>query len=299
MANRTGFELGGVFAALPTPFGPDGGPIWEALDALVDFDLAHGIKGLCLGGATAEYVACSVEHRAEVFRRVARRANGRARLICAIGGEHVGHVKDLAHAAADCGAMALLLPPPAFYPYRQNDLVEIMGQVSGDLPLPVLLYHIPQCTRDLGLANVLRLIATVPNIMGLKDSSGQRANLPEIQAAQAQRPFVFMIGSDDLFLDAFEHGAAGAISGIAAACPELILPLYGALSAGERESAAALQARLDEFIRQAQEIPAPWVTKLALRVRGLDMGPLAWPMGSKLFRKAQDFQTWLADRIPA
>ena len=292
-------ELVGVFAALPTPFGPEGNPLWEALDALVDFSLAHGLKGLCLGGATGEYAACSVEHRLEMFRGVARRMKGRAQLICAIGSEHAGQVRQLARAAADCGALALLFPPPAFLPYAQDDLVDFMGQVSADLPLPVLLYNIPQCTRDMGLANVLRLIAKVPNIIGLKDSSEQKTNLAEIQAAQAQGPMVFMIGSDDLFLEAFEYGAVGSISGIAAACPELILPLYEALRAGEKELARALQARLDEFIRHIQEFPSPWAIKLALQVRGLDMGALAWPMGSKLCRKAQKFQGWLAGQIAA
>jgi len=292
-------ELAGVFAALPTPFGPDGNPLWEALDALVDFGLAHGLKGLCLGGATGEYAVCSVENRLEMFQRVARQAKGRAHLICAIGGEHAGQVRQMARAAADCGAIALLFPPPGFLPYAQDDLVDIMGRVSSDLPLPVLIYNIPQCTCDLGLANVLRLIATVPNIIGLKDSSGQKANLAEIHAAQAQGPMAFMIGSDDLFLEAFDYGAVGSISGIVSACPELILPLYQALLAGDKERARALQARLDEFIRHVQEFPPPWATKLALQVRGLDMGALAWPMGSELCRKVQRFQGWLAEQIPA
>jgi 4-hydroxy-tetrahydrodipicolinate synthase len=292
-------ELVGVFAALPTPFGSDGNPLLEALDALVEFGLDRGLKGICLGGATGEYAVCSVEHRLEMFRRVARRIKGRAQLICAIGGEHAGQVRQLARAAVDCGAMALLFPPPGFLPYAQDDLVDIMGQVSADLPLPVLIYNIPQCTRDLGLANILRLIATVPNIIGLKDSSGQKSNLAAIAEAQAQSPLAFIIGSDDLLLEAFEQGAVGSISGIAGACPELILPVYEALRAGNKEQAHALQARLDEFIFHIRDFPSPWAMKLALQVRGLDMGALAWPMGSKLYQKARKFQDWFAGQIPA
>src|SRR5208283_3203130 len=147
---------------------------------------------------------------------------------------------------------------------------------------PVLIYNIPQCTRDLGLANILRLIATVPNIIGLKDSSGHKPNIATIAQAQAQTPLAFIIGSDDLLLEAFEQGAVGSISGIAGACPELILPVYEALRAGKKEQARALQARLDEFIFHIRGFPSPWAMKLALQVRGLDMGALAWPMGSKL-----------------
>jgi 4-hydroxy-tetrahydrodipicolinate synthase len=289
--------LSGVFAALPTPFGPDGNPLWEELEALVDFDLERGLKGLCLGGATGEYAACSVEHRRELFKRVARQVDGRAQIICAIGGEHVGQVGQLARVAADCGALALLFPPPGFLPYAQDDLVDFMGQGSADLPLPVLIYHIPQCTRDLGITNVLRLIATVPNIIGLKDSSGHKSNLAEIEAAQARGPMVFMIGSDDLFLQAFEHSAVGSISGIASACPELILPLYGALHAGKKEQARAWQARLDDFIFHIRDFASPWAIKLALQARGLEMGTLAWPMGAKLCPKAQNFLDWFTGQI--
>ncbi len=290
-------ELSGVFAALTTPFGEEGNLSMEALDALVDFGLDKGLQGLCLGGATGEYAACSVEHRLEIFQRVARKAKGRAHLICAIGGEHAGQVRQLASAAADCGAIALLFPPPGFLPYAQDDLVDFMGQVSADLPLPVLIYNIPQCTRDLGLANILRLIATVPNVIGLKDSSGHKPNLAAIQAAQAQGPMVFMIGSDDLLLEAFEHGAVGSISGIAGACPELILPLYQALHAGNKARARSLQDRLDEYIGHISELPSPWAMKLSLQVRGLDVGTLAWPMGSKLYQKVQKFQDWFAGQI--
>ncbi len=298
MAKQIPRELNGVFAALPTPFGPDGSPLWEALDALVDFGLDGGLKGLCLGGATSEYAASSVEHRIEMFQRVARRVKGRAQLICAIGAEHAGQLRQLACAAADCGAIALLFPPPGFLPYAQDDLVDFMGQVSADLPLPVLIYHIPQCTSDLGMANVLRLIATVPNIIGLKDSSGDKPNLAVIQAARAQGPMVFLIGSDDLLLEAIERGAVGSISGIASACPELVLPIYEALRAGEREKAHKLQTRLDEFIFRIRDFPSPWAMKLALQVRGLEMGCLAWPMGPNLCQKAQKFQDWFAEQIP-
>ena len=203
----------------------------------------------------------------------------------------------MAHAAAECGAIAVLFPPPGFLPFSQYDLVDFMAQVSPELPLPVLLYNIPQCTRDLGMTNILRLIATVPNIIGLKDSSGYKPNLAEIQAAQSQGPLAFMIGSDDLFLEAFDRGAVGSISGIASACPELILPLYRAICAGEKSKAEALQERLDEFIDHILDLPSPWAMKLALQVRGLEMGTLAWPMGRSLHQKAHVFQGWLAARI--
>ena len=75
--------------------------------------------------------------------------------------------------------------------------------------------------------------------------------------AQAQSPMVFMIGSDDLLLEAFEHGAAGAISGIASACPELILPLYEAHASREKGPSARLASPMDEFIFHVLDLPDP------------------------------------------
>jgi 4-hydroxy-tetrahydrodipicolinate synthase len=196
-----------------------------------------------------------------MFQRVARQVRRRAQLICAIGAEHA-------------------------------------GQVSADLPLPVLIYHIPQCTRDLGMANVLRLISKVPNIIGLKDSSGDKPNLAVIQAAQAQGPMVFLIGSDDLLLEAIERGAVGSISGIASVCPELVLPIYEALRAGKKEKARALQGRLDEFILRIRDLPSPWAMKLALQVRGLEMGCLAWPMGPISARTPRNSRTGSQGKSP-
>lgn len=284
----------GIFAALTTPFQADGSPALEALDAVVDFGLEKGLTGLCLGGATSEYLASSVEHRVKMFGRVAARTKGRAQLICAIGAEHAGQVRQLAQAAVDCGALALLFPPPAFLPYAQEDLVDFMAQVSADLPLPVLIYNIPQCTRDLGLANILRLVATVPNIIGLKDSSGQRLNLPAIQAAQAREPLVFLVGSDDLLFEGFEHGAAGSISGVAGACPDLVLPLYQAWHDGDKVRARTLQNQLDDYIRHIGGLSSPWAMKLSLQVQGLDVGTLAWPMAKRLQQKVEEFQAWFA-----
>jgi 4-hydroxy-tetrahydrodipicolinate synthase len=292
-------ELAGVFAALPTPFGPEGDPLWEALDALVDFSLAHGMKGLCLGGGTGEYAACSVAHRVEMFARVAGRVNGKAHLICAVGGEHAGQVRQLAVAAARSGAIALLFPPPMFLPFAQDDLVDFMAQVSSDLPLPVLLYNIPQCTRDLGMANILSLIAKVSNIIGVKDSSGNIANLAAIGQVNAHTPLAFLVGNDELLLEALEHGARGVISGTAGACPELVLPVYEAWRAGRADQARALRARLSDFIFHTRALPSPWAVKLALQVRGLEMGPMAWPMGPSLRQEAQAFQDWFAGQIAA
>jgi dihydrodipicolinate synthase/N-acetylneuraminate lyase len=293
-ADRALPALSGVFGALPTPFGDDGRPDLESLDPIVDFLVASGLDGLCVGGATGEYVACSVEDRAHLFRRVAERAKGRVPLIYGVGAGTTSQVICLAEVAAECGGIAVLVPPPFYFQYRPKDLVDILREVSANLPLPVLLYYIPQFTGRFDLREALRLIESTPNIAGIKDSSGSRKNLPLLARAKARFPMLYFSGDDALLFEAHRHGADGAISGVAAACPELLVAIEKAHRAGRRDRAKALQALLDEFIAQASAFPTPWGIKLALEARGFRVGPLSWPAGARMQSRMAKFREWFA-----
>lgn len=289
----TSSPLSGVYAALPTPFKPDGTPDVKRLYSILDFLLSKGLTGFCISGATGEYTVCGVEERALLFQSVARRVGSRAALIFGVGGEHSGHVRRLTQAAADCGGIAVLLPPPSFFPSEPADLADFLRQVGAELPLPVLLYNIPQFTAEIGLDNVLQLIRSVPNIIGLKDSSGFPENLPAIQEAKTSTPMAFLIGSDELLFAALECGADGVVSGTASACPELVHAIYQAFQSGKKEEARLLQALLDQFLSRITALPPAWAMKLALGARGIDAGGLNWPLGEHLRSEVETFQNWL------
>lgn len=289
--------LSGIFVALPTPYRPDGTPDVERLHGILDFHLGRNVSGFCLGGVTGEYATSSVEERLALFQNVRRYLDGRAALIVGVGGEHCGQVRRLAHHAAEGGAIAALLPPPSFFQHDSGDLLEFLQNVAAELPLPVLFYNIPQFTNKLNLNDVLHLIDSVPNVVGLKDSSGLAANIPLLNKAKADKPMAFFIGSDDLLLKALESGADGAISGLAAVCPELILTLYTSFRSGQEEKAMNLQLLVDELIAHIAGFPPPWAIKLALQARGLELGSPSWPLGDHLRLRAQEFQAWFQEWI--
>jgi dihydrodipicolinate synthase/N-acetylneuraminate lyase len=298
MGNQIPFDLSGVFAALPTPYRPDGTPDTEKLYRILDFHLSRNVTRFCLGGVTGEYAASSFEERVSLFQNAARYLNGRAVLISGIGGEHRGQVEGLARAAADAGAIAALLPPPFYFQHDSRDLLEFLRIVAAELPLSVLFYNIPQFTSELNLDQVLRLIDSVPNVVGLKDSSGRPENLPLIRKAKASMSIAFLIGSDNLLLDSLQNGADGAISGLASACPELIFGLYESFTSGHIEKAQELQSLVNELITHITEFPPPWAIKLALEARGLELGTRSWPLGKRLTLKAQEFQAWFRKWVP-
>lgn len=289
-------NLSGVFAALPTPVGSDGAPDPGALGRIVDFLVEAGVAGLCVGGATGEYAACNIQERVRLFRRVVEFTAGRVPLIFGIGGETSNQVVHLA-AAADCGGIAALFPPPSYFHYDSEDLMEFTRQVGVELPLPTLLYNIPQFTNTLEPRRLIGLVESVPKIIGIKDSSGCRENLPLLGEAKKRTSMVFFAGSDDLFLDALKHGADGAISGVASACPELLLGIYKAFRAAQIEKAAALRSLLDEFIEHISVFPTPWGIKLAMQARGYPTGPLGWPAGARLKSCITGFEQWFTPWI--
>lgn len=279
----------GVYAALLTPSCEDA---QRGFDRLVDCLAASGVAGLCVGGATGEYLAYGVEERSAFFRQVGEHCGGRLPFIAGIGAERSAQSLQLAEAAAREGASAVLLPSPSYFQYDADDLVEFIDRTARHCPLPVLLYHIPQFNRDPGLEKLLRLVETVPNIIGIKDSSGSREGLALIGPAKKRFPMKFFCGSDDLLLDALAAGADGAISGIATACPELVAALYRESTRQRERQTSFLQGLVNEFAVAIGKFPVPWGIRWAAEARGFDLGPVNWPLSETRKREAQAFRRW-------
>lgn len=297
--DRTAGPLHGVYAAIPTPFREDGKPDLPALDPMVDFLIYAGMDGLCVGGATGEYHACSIEEREVIFRRVAARSKGRVPLIFGIGAGNSAQVRYLASVALECEGCAVLLPPPYYFRYDAKDVVEFIRDLGSNLPLPVLVYNIPQFTNPCDLGGILHLIETIPNIVGIKDSSGSVENVPLIAKAKAKKPLIYFSGDDSRLIEAYQHGADGAISGVASACPELLIAIEKIRRSGTGSYPDSVQKLLNEFIAQICALPIPWGIKLALEVRGFQMGPPSWKGGRQIEFRIAAFRQWFGAWLPA
>jgi len=290
--------LSSVYTALPTPLGDNGRPDAALLDPLLEVLLASGITGFCVGGATGEYALHDVEDRLRLFRHVAHRIANRVPVVLGIGAEHSRQVLRMAEVAKDLGAIAVLLPPPSYFHFDALDLPEMIQQVAESLPLPVLLYHLPQFANNLGASEALALVRSVGNIVGIKDSSGHRETLEQFAAAKQKTDLILMAGSDDLFLVAFELSADGSISGLSCIFPELMLGVYHAFREGDSQRAAALQSLVQELATAVAELPTPWGIKIALEAQGFHTGSLSWPLSSRLAARAVRFRQWFEKWTP-
>jgi 4-hydroxy-tetrahydrodipicolinate synthase len=296
--DRTVGPLHGVYAAIPTPFGNNGQPDLPALDPVVDFLIGAGMDGLCVGGATGEYPACSVHERELLFRHVGSRIKDQVPLIFGVGAGNAAQVRYLANVAHESGGKAVLLPPPHYFRYDAGDVVEFIRNLGRSFPLPVLIYYIPQFTNPFDLSDALKLIEAVPNIVGIKDSSGMRENVPLIAKAKTKMPMIYLSGDDSQLINAYQHGADGAISGIASACPELLVAIEKIRQSGTESYPDSVQKLLKDFIDQISALPVPWGVKVAMEVRGFQMGPLSWAGGKEMETRINAFREWFGAWLP-
>ena len=283
----------GVLAALVTPIDQRGHADLNTFERVIEFVLERGVDGVVVGGGTAEYPHSSPDERAALVTHAVQRMNGRGKIVACVGTSSIHSTVDLARRAADTGCDALLIPMPYFFTYEQQDLAAFCREVCRNVRVPCFLYNLPSFTNPLEIDTALDLLTTVPNLVGLKDSSGQTSRLEPLAHGRNRANFALFVGDDSLLLDALRAGWDGVVSGIACFAPELIVSVYRAYRAGDLSLAAERQAELDALLEEVVRLPIPWGVRLGLAERGIDNGPLHLPLSPGRVRQVEAFRGWL------
>ena len=287
--------LSGVFAALITPIDPHGRPDMAAFGRVIDFVLERKVAGVVIGGGTAEYPHFDIADRAALASYAVRRVAGRGLVITCVGTSSVYSTLRLARAAADSGSDALLLPMPYFFRYQQDDLASYCETVCESVSLPCLLYNLPSFTNGIEVSTAVHLLNAVPNLVGMKDSSGETGNLEPLGFARRESGFSLLVGDDSLLLSALRAGWDGVVSGIACFVPELISAVYRSHREGDAAAASAYQATLDLLIEEVVRLPIPWGVRVGLGARGVANGPMHLPPSPARQRQMNELREWLKD----
>ncbi len=272
----TGVE--GVLAPVTTPFEPSGAFAAAALRRNVAALLAGGLSGIVVAGSTGEAPLLDPD---EVRRLVAagREAVPRERrLLAGAGAEATRQAVALARAAGAEGADGVLVRPPGYFGpgLAAAALRDYFVAVADASPVPVFVYNIPKYTRVALAPALLADLATHPNIVGYKDSSGDIDNFAAYRAAVPG--WTALVGSASLLLPALERGAAGGIVGAACFAARLCADLVAAFRAGDRARAAALQERVTPLDRRIVGGLGPAGIKVAMAAAGLYGGPVRAPL---------------------
>jgi 4-hydroxy-2-oxoglutarate aldolase len=238
--------LEGVHAPVVTTFSPKTGEIdFAGFRGNIRAHLAAGIHGIVVNGSTGEAALLSGAERNSLID-LARAAVPRDRpLIVGTGAESTRTCVRITKDAAGRGADAVLVVAPHYYgpAMTERALSEHYHRIADESPVPVVLYNIPKYMHFSLPATLVAALARHQNVIGIKDSSGDRQVLASYMPAQSDT-FAVLTGNAPMFLDALQMGARGGILAAALFAPTLALDVLESSRRGERESARSAQARM-------------------------------------------------------
>jgi len=269
----------GSIVALITPMHADGRVDDEALGRLVDWHVAEGTAAIVSVGTTGESATLDEEEHCAVMRRTVEFAAGRIPVIGGTGANATTEAIRLTRCAKDAGADAALLVTPYYNKPTQEGLYLHHRAVAEAVDIPQILYNVPGRTAcDMSPETTARL-AEVPNIVGLKDATGDLNRLPRLRALCGPN-FALYSGDDATGCEFMLRGGDGVISVTNNVAPRLMAQLCAAALAGDRDAAVEINARLDplhhELFVQSNPIPVKWaVVELGLARKGIRL-PLTW-----------------------
>ncbi|MGC9973647.1 MAG: 4-hydroxy-tetrahydrodipicolinate synthase [Bryobacteraceae bacterium] len=268
--------LKGIVPAVITPFGEDESIDYEAWQNLIDSLIASGVHGLLVIGGQGEFFALTEEERQVAVRFSVQAVAGRVPVCANVGAVATRQTVRLAQKAEEDGVNYLVVITPYYLKPSADELAEHYIEVCRSVHAPVLAYNIPERTGVELTPSILRRIAgQCENFVGLKDSSGRLAEIPEYTALG----LAVFIGRDHMILDGLKLGCAGAVSACANVCPRAFVDLYEAFQAGDMEKAARLQALVEPLRRTFSLATFPSVVKEAMNMSGVPVGACRKPVG--------------------
>jgi 4-hydroxy-tetrahydrodipicolinate synthase len=226
--------LRGIIPPLVTPLSGRDTLDVPGLERLIEHVLQGQVHGLFILGTTGEAPSLSHRLRREMLDRTCRQVAGRVPVLVGITDTSFVESVDLARAAADAGAQAVVVSAPYYFPAGQPELTEYLDHLVPELPLPLFLYNMPSLTKVTFETETVRRVLDMEQVVGLKDSSGDMLYFHRILGlTQARQDWSILVGPEELLAEAVLLGAHGGVSGGANLAPSLYVSLYEATQAGD------------------------------------------------------------------
>ncbi len=240
-------KLHGIFPPLTTPFDAAGELALDRFRANIERYNRTRLAGYVVIGSTGESVLLSTSEIERVLATAREAAASDKLLIAGTGVESTAETIARTRRAAELGYQVALVKTPYYYKPAMNDaaLAEHFLRVADASPIPVLIYSVPQFTGLAVEAPLVARLAEHPNIIGIKESSGNVQRVTQIVHATPPT-FQTLVGSAQTLLASISVGAVGGILALACVLPEWCIELYEAAVAGALERARQLQHRLLE-----------------------------------------------------
>lgn len=266
----------GSGVALVTPFGPDG-VNEDVLRELVLFHLREGTDALVVNGSTGEAAAMSPREQRRVAEVVVEQADSQAPVIVGVGGSDTLAVVELARAAREIGADALLVSPPPYNKPPQRGIVAHFRAVMDAADLPVIVYNVPGRTACNILPETVEELADDERVVGVKEASGDLSQIAELARRVGDRLAIYS-GNDDQVVPVLALGGQGVISVLANVAPADTARMVHSFLNGDIREAREIQLRYLPLIHALFREPNPIPVKAAVGALGFRVGNLRLPL---------------------
>jgi 4-hydroxy-tetrahydrodipicolinate synthase len=260
-------NLKGCGTALVTPFNEDRTVDEAALSALVEWQIAEGIDFIVPCGTTGESATLSDDEMRRVVEIVLQTAQGRVQVIAGAGGNNTAHVIELAREYERLGVRGLLSVTPYYNKPTQEGLYQHYRAIAEATRLPIIVYNVPPRTNVNLLPDTLIRLAEIPNIVGVKEASGDISQIAEI-VTRAPAEFKVFSGDDSMTLPVIAVGGVGLISVASNEAPREMTALTRAALENNWDEARRLNRRLFPLMKVNFIEASPGPVKAALAMMG-------------------------------
>ncbi len=263
------FNFRGLATALVTPFNKSEEVDYETLKNLVEWQIQNGVDAIVPVGTTGESATLTEEEHYRVIETVIQQANGRITIIAGAGSNSTRESVELAKHAKELGADAILSITPYYNKPTQQGLYAHFAEIANAVDIPIVMYNVPGRTGvNMTAETTLKIAEEIPNVVGIKESSG---NLIQVMEIIRNRPDGFKVYSGD---DSFAFliilaGGDGVISVASNEVPDLMKQLVSACLSGELEKARELHYKLLPLMEANFIETNPIPVKSAMAMLGL------------------------------
>jgi 4-hydroxy-tetrahydrodipicolinate synthase len=277
-------KLRGIFTPNVVPLDSRGNIRFDELQRYIDWLIDNGIHGIYPNGSVGEFLRFSLSERREIAKAVCEVCRGRVPVMAGATEANVREVLESCDLYAGYGAMAAALLPPIYYKLSPESVYAYFAEIARDSAIDLTLYNIPLFAAPIDVPTLKRLAGEFPNIIGIKDSSGDVAHMARMIAAiRPSRPdFAFFSGWEACLIPQLVMGADGGTLSTSGVLPELTRRMFDLFTAGRLDEAVHLQLRLLEFfdvMLYAADFPVG--VRASVELRGFEVGPSRQPMSEK------------------
>lgn len=264
----------GIIPAIVTPFKEDFSIDFEGIARNLDYLEKH-VDALVPAGTTGEAATLSYEEHVEVVRYVAE--SSKLPVIGGAGSNSTREALWLTKEVEKAGADAAILITPYYNKPNQEGLYQHYKTVASEVSIPIIIYNVPSRTGVNTTPQLVRRLAEINNIVGIKEASGDLKQVSEIIKTTPE-DFVLLSGDDFLTLPILCLGGKGVVSVAANVAPHLMKEMYNAFSSGNIKRAAEMHHRLSALFDVLFIDTNPIPVKKAMELMGLAAGKPRLPL---------------------